>query len=155
MRPSSSVNKGGVLTEGCQLKVKIVPVELSLNGVTPQAQQVLLEFLIFLVLPVLINVLLIKVVLFWRNKRRLNLPVPQILPREIFQPGVILDLVGPVQAEAVRRLPLNHLVDEVCGLDGPALRDLVPLDLDLFGQNVISNLLPTLADIGSLTNKWC
>lgn len=108
-----------------------------------------------MVLPVLIDVLLIKVVLFRWDKRRLNLPVPQILPREIFQPGVILDLVGPVQAEAVRRLPLNHLVDEVCGLDGPALRDLVSLDLDLFGQNVISNLLPTLADIGSLTIKWC
>lgn len=108
-----------------------------------------------MVLPVLIDVLLIKVVLFRWDKRRLDLPVPQILPREIFQPGVILDLVGPVQAEAVRRLPLNHLVDEVCGLDGPALRDLVPLDLDLFGQNVISNLLSTLADIGSLTNKWC
>jgi hypothetical protein len=108
-----------------------------------------------LVLPVLIDVLLIKVVLFRWDKRRLNLPVTQILPREIFQPGVIFDLVGPVQAEAIRRLPLNHLVDEVCGLDGPALRDLVPLDLDLFGQNVISNLLATLADIGSLTNKWC
>lgn len=106
-----------------------------------------------MVLPVLINVLLIKVVLFWWDKRRLNLSVPQILPREIFQPGVILDLIGPVQAEAVRRLPLNHLVDEVSSLDGPALRDLVPLDLDLFGQNVISNLLPTLADIGSLTIK--
>ena len=108
-----------------------------------------------MVLPVLINVLLIKVVLFWWDKRRLNLSVPQILPREIFQPGVILDLIGPVQAEAVRRLPLNHLVDEVCGLNGPALRDLIPLDLDLFCQNVISNLLPTLADIGSLTIKWC
>ena len=124
-----------------------------MNGVTPQAQQVLLEFLIFLVLPVLIDVLLIKVVLFRWNKRRLYLPVPQILPREIFQPRVILDLVGPVQAEAIRRLPLNHLVDEICSLDGPALRDLVPLDLDLFGQDVISNFLPTLADIGSLTVK--
>ena len=108
-----------------------------------------------MVLPVLIDVLLIKVVLFWWDKRSLNLPVPQILPREIFQPGVIFDLVGPVQAETVCRLPLYHLVNEVCGLDGPAFGDLVPLDLDLFGQNVISNLLPTLADIGSLTNKWC
>ena len=115
----------------------------------------MLKFLILLVLPVLIDVLLIKVVLFWWYKRRLNLPVPQILPREIFQPWVIFDLVGPVQAETVRRLSLNHLVDEVCGLDGPALRDLVPLYLDLFRQNVVSNLLPTLADIGSLTVKLC
>lgn len=108
-----------------------------------------------MVLPVLIYVLLIKVVLFWWDERRLNLPVPQILPREIFQPGVIFDLVGSVQAEAVRRLPLYHLVDEVCGLDGPALRNLVPLDLDLFRQNVVSYLLPTLANIGSLTGKFC
>jgi hypothetical protein len=108
-----------------------------------------------LVLPVLIDVLLIKVVLFRWDKRCLNLPVPQILPREIFQPGVIFDLVGPVQAEAVRRLPLNHLVDEVRGLDGPALRDLVPFDLDLFRQNVVSYLLPTLANIGPLTVKLC
>ena len=126
-----------------------------MNGVSPQAQQVLLEFFILLVLPVLIDVLLIKVVLFWWHKRCLNLPVPQILPLEIFQPGVILDLIGAIQAEAVRRLPLYHLVDEVCSLDRPALRDLVPLDLDLFGQNVISNLLPTLADIGSLKIKCC
>ena len=108
-----------------------------------------------MVLPVLIDVLLIKVVLFWWDKRSLNLPVPQILPREIFQPGVIFNLVGPVQAETVCRLPLYHLVNEVCGLDGPALRDLIPLDLDLFRQNVISYLLPTLANIGPLTVKLC
>ena len=68
---------------------------------------------------------------------------------------MIFDLIGSVKAETVCRLPLYHLVDEVCGLDGPALRDLVPLDLDLFRQNAVSNLLPTLADIGSLTVKLC
>ena len=68
---------------------------------------------------------------------------------------MLLDLMRAIQAESVGRLPLQALVDEVCGLDGPALRDLVPLYLDLFRQNVVSNLLPTLADIGSLTVKLC
>lgn len=33
LAPARSVDKGGILAQGCQLEVKIVPVELSLNRV--------------------------------------------------------------------------------------------------------------------------
>jgi hypothetical protein len=43
----------------------------------------LLEFLIFLVLPIFIDVLLVKVVFLRRNERGLKFAVPKIVPREV------------------------------------------------------------------------
>jgi hypothetical protein len=80
-----------------------------LNRVTSQRKKVLLELFIFLVLPVLINVFLIKVVLPRWNERRNDFLVPEILPGEIFEPGMLLDLRWPVFAESVYRLSLYHL----------------------------------------------
>ena len=63
---------------------------------------------------------------------------------------MLLDLMRAIQAESIGRFPLQALVDEVCGLDGPALGDLVTPDLHLLGKNVISDVLPGLPIIGSL-----
>jgi hypothetical protein len=71
----------------------------------------------------------------------LKFAVPQILPGEVFKPGMILDLCGSVQPESIRRLSLDHLVNEVCGLDRPALRNFVSLNLHLLSKDVIANLL--------------
>ena len=53
-------------------------------------------------------------------------------------------------AEAVTRFALDQPIDEVGRLDRPSIRDLVRMNLDLLGQNVISDLLPILAMIRSL-----
>jgi hypothetical protein len=64
---------------------------------------------------------------------------------------MILNLIWAVQAETIRRLSLDHLVYEVRCLDRPALGTFISLDLYLFGQNVISDFLTTLSDVGPLT----
>ena len=53
-------------------------------------------------------------------------------------------------AEAVTRLPLNKSVDEVSGIGRPILRNFILMDLDLFREYVITDLLPILAMVGSL-----
>ena len=64
---------------------------------------------------------------------------------------MILDLIWAIQAETIRRLSLDHLVDEVRCLDRPALGNFISLDLYLFGKNVISDFLTALSDVGPLT----
>lgn len=46
---------------------------------------------------------------------------------------------------------ISYFVNEVRSLDGPAERNLCALYLDLFRQDVISNFLPRLAQVGSAT----
>ena len=75
-----------------KLVIVIVAGELGLNRVTSKRERMLLKFFILLVLPVLVNIFLIKVVLFGRHKWRLDLLVPQVFPREIFEPGMLFDL---------------------------------------------------------------
>jgi hypothetical protein len=71
----------------------------------------------------------------------LKFAVPQILPGEVLKPGMILDLCWSVQPESIRRLSLDHLVNEVSGLDRPPLRNFVSLNLHLLSKDVIANLL--------------
>ena len=123
---------------------------MSLNRISPETYQILLELFIFLILPILVNILLIKVVLFRGDKRRLYLSVPQVLPGKIFQPGMIFYLIGTVKSKSVRRFSLDHLIYKVGRLNRPALGDLISLDLYLFCQNMVSDFLPRLADIGPL-----
>lgn len=70
---------------------------------------ILLELLVFNITPLLVDILLIEVVFLWWNKRRLYLLILEVLPWEIFQPGMVLDLFSSVGSEAVLWLPLDHL----------------------------------------------
>jgi hypothetical protein len=74
------------------LIVEVVAVKEGLHRIPSQHECVLLELLIILILPVLIDVLLIEVVLSWWDEGSLNLPIPEILPGEVLQPRVVLDL---------------------------------------------------------------
>lgn len=109
-----------------------------------------MKIFIILVLPIFIDVLLIEVIGSRRNERSLDLLLPKIVPRKILEPRVSLDLGRPVLAKSVHRLSLNHFIDEVRGLQRPPLRYLVPLDLNLLREDVISYLLARLAHIGTL-----
>ena len=62
---------------------------------------------------------------------------------------MVFDFSCTVIAQSVLRLSLDHLVDEVGGLDGPASWDVSFLDLDLLRQDVVSDFLPGLAHVGS------
>jgi hypothetical protein len=73
------------------------------------------------------------------------------LPVEVSQPRVVLDFKGAIQTQSVQGFPLNHLkalltdkpyfVDEVSCFQGPSPWYFISLDLDLFGQDVVSDLL--------------
>lgn len=105
------IYEGRVLAQCRQLEVEVVAIELGLDGVPSKTQKVLLEFLVFLVLPVLIDVLLVKVVFLRRNEGGHKFAVPQIVPGEVSQPGMRFHFRRTVKPESVRRLPLNHLRD--------------------------------------------
>lgn len=69
----------------------------------------LLEFLIFLILPVFVDILLIEVILLRRKEGSLHFLVPEILPGKILKPRVLFDLSRPILAKSVLWLSLNHL----------------------------------------------
>ena len=50
-------------------------------------------------------------------------------------------------------MSLNYLVDEISCFDRPPFGDLVPLDLDLLGQDVVSDLLTRFPYVGPLINN--
>ena len=64
---------------------------------------------------------------------------------------MVLDLLRASEAEAVDRLPLDQLVNEVSRLETPARRHLVLADLHLLGEDMVSNLLTRLAHVRTLT----
>ena len=54
------------------------------------------------------------------------------------------------KASTVTMMPFTYSVDEVGGLIGPASRDVFVLDLNLLREDMVTDLLPRLADVGSL-----
>lgn len=69
----------------------------------------------------------------------------QLVPVEIFEPGVLLQLVCPInKADAVLWLALQTPVDEISGFDGPPFRDFITLDLNLATEYLLSNF-PSIA----------
>jgi hypothetical protein len=57
---------------------------------------ILLELFILNISPLLIDVLLIKIILVWWNEWRLKFLILEVLPREISEPGMRLDLLCSV-----------------------------------------------------------
>ncbi len=92
-----------------KLVIIIIAIELRLDRVSPEGKRMLLKLFILLVLPVLVNILLVKIVLLGRQKRCLHLLVPEVLPREVFEPGVRFHLGWPVLTQAVQWFTLDHL----------------------------------------------
>ncbi len=63
---------------------------------------------------------------------------------------MIDDFFGTIESEAVPGLSLDEFVDKVGAFKAPTDWDIVPLYLNLLGEDVVTDLLPTLADVGSL-----
>jgi len=99
----------GILCYVRQLIVVVVASEELLDGLTSERHEVLPELLIMKISPLFVDVLLIEVVLLGWNERGLNPLVHQIVPGEVLQPGVVLDLLSPRVTESILRFPLDHL----------------------------------------------
>ena len=93
---------------------------------------------------------LIEVVgILLRFERSINLLVKKGLPVVVAKPNMLLHLCRPIEPKPVARLSLQTLIDEVCGFERPAIGQLVPLDLDLLGEDHVSDFFATAADVGS------
>jgi hypothetical protein len=73
------------------------------------------------------------------------------MQRNVTKPWVIEDLFDSVVAQSVRWLSLDHPVYEISSFQSPSLRYLMSLDLNLFGKNLVSDLLSTSAIIRSFS----
>ena len=62
---------------------------------------------------------------------------------------MIFNFKCTVNSKSVLRFPLDHLVYEVSSFNRPSSRYFPLLDLDLLGENVVSNFLSRLPNIGS------
>lgn len=129
--------------------VVVVPVEHALHRVAAQTDGVLFELRVVQVLPLFVDVLLVEVVFQRRDEGGTQTTIIKVSPGEVSQPGMVFDLVRPIDAESVLGLPLDHFVDEVSCLDRPASGHLALLYLYLLGQNVVSDFLPRFAHIRS------
>jgi len=63
---------------------------------------------------------------------------------------MVKNFEGTVGSQPLYRLPLYHLIDEICCFGAPAKRYLIWLDLDLLIQNCVSDFLSASAVVGPL-----
>ena len=131
--------------------VIVVPIELSLDGVSSQILRPFDEIRVFEIFPFLTDVLLIVVIIRGRDEGCSQLLLVKVLPRKVCEPWMIFDFLTPVVAESILGLPLYHLIDEVCGFYAPANRHFLLLDLDLFCQYIISNVFPRFPNVWPFT----
>lgn len=146
----AGVYHGLILRKGSQLMIVVVAIELRLHRVPPQILRPLDEVGVLQVLPLFIDVLLIVVIVRRWYEWRSQLLLVEILPRKIRKPWMILDFVTATVAQSILRLSLDHFVDEVGGLDPPADRYFLLLNMDLLRENVVPDVLPRLAHVRPL-----
>ena len=106
-----------VLAQGCQLVVVVVTVEEALNRISSEHKGILFEVFIFLVLPFLVYIFLVEVVLLRWHEGRLYLPVPKVLPGEVFEPRMRLYFSRSIYSQTVNWLSLNHFIYEISCLN--------------------------------------
>ena len=79
-------------------------------------------------------------------------PGSERVPVEVGEPLMLLELAGTfIVTNSVLWLSLKAFVDEVCGLDGPTFRYFVPLNLDLFAKDLLSDLTSASTDVWPTT----
>ena len=62
---------------------------------------------------------------------------------------MVFDVLRSIETESVQRLALDQAIDEIGGLDRPAGRDIGFADLNLTGQDVLSDLAPVATGVRS------
>lgn len=82
-----------VRSQCCKLVVEVVSVEEGLHRIPPQVLYIFDELCVFQVFPLLADVLLVEIILHWRNKGGSNSPLVEIIPWEVTQPWVVLHFV--------------------------------------------------------------
>ena len=107
----------------------------------------LLNLLAILVAPLAIRVRSVEVVGVWRNERSWDTLVQQIIPREVTQPRVVLNVLRTVKSETIQGLALDQTVYEVGSLNGPAWWNVSASDLHLPSKNMLADLASIPASV--------
>lgn len=110
---------------------------------------VLLNLFTILILPLTVCIICIEVVFIWRDEWGLKPLAKEVVPWKVSQPWVIFNVLRPIETKSIKWFSLDESVNEVSSFDGPALRDLHSLDLDLFGKDVLSDLPSVSASVWS------
>ena len=74
----------------------------------------------------------------------------KIVPRVILKPRMRLDLFRPIQPQSIYRLSLERFINKIRRLQTPSLGHLMPFDLNLLRQNMVSDLLPRFSQVRPL-----
>lgn len=85
-----------VLSKLCKIDIVVVTAELALHRQPLQGLLVLNKVVILHIAPLLIDISLIKIIFIERDKWSLQLLLIKFFPREVTQPGVVLDISGPI-----------------------------------------------------------
>lgn len=129
--------------------VEIIAYEGLLSISVTQYQLILFHVLYFCVFG---NTFFVVVIVFldrWREERCWESFFLQFLPVDLSEPRMVLDLLNSVETQSLLGLALNETIYEVDTFPGPAKRrDFV--ELNLFSQYLLSNLLSILTNVRSL-----
>ena len=93
-----------------------------------------------------------EVVFIWRNEWRRHRLVIEAFPVEVLQPRLSFYFIHSEVAESFDAFPHDKFVNEVSSLKRPSCRDVLLSNLNLFLQNLVSDLLPSLPHVGSFTH---
>jgi hypothetical protein len=128
----------------------VVTIEQRLNTIPAQQHLVLPHLILTIVLPFAICILGIEVIFFRRDERRLVLMSEQSVPVVVLKPDMFLDFLRTVEAQTVDGFALDQFVYKVGCLESPAWRDFVLTDLNLLGEDMVTDFLSVFAQVGSL-----
>ena len=102
------------------------------------------------ILPVTVSVFGVEVILMPRwYEWRLHALLVQILPVEALEPAMLLEHLGAFLTETITWFSLQKLVNKVSSFQRPTVRDIRIVNFDLLGQNMVANLFPVFATIGT------
>jgi hypothetical protein len=132
------------------LVILIIGKEL-LYGLPLEQLLALSQLRLIFILPVALRIGHVEVVAVTRLVGRHQRLVAQEVPLDVAKPRVVLHFLRAVVPQTLHRLPLKQQVDEVHGLRGPTCGHLVLANLDLSGQDVVSDLLAPSAIVGPST----
>jgi hypothetical protein len=80
-----------------EILVMIIPSKCLLDILLVQKEHILLDLFAILVFPLAVGIVGIEVVFIWRDKGSFHFLVQQVIPGEVPQPRMILDIVRTVE----------------------------------------------------------
>jgi len=131
--------------------IKVITVKKWLNRASTKICRIFFEFWVFEILPFFVYVFLVEIFFITRDKWSLNISIFKIIPWEISEPWMVFNFWCSVVTKSICRFPLDHLIDKIGCFDRPSSWYFTFFNLNLFRQNMISDLFPWFSLIRTFT----